>query len=190
MRRADACAGKRRRVAERHRRGPERRAVGSHAPRGELGYDGRYRILEPVLARTFDFPLMARLSVSRHWTSLDEAEKGRLIELFAAFSVATFAARFDGYGGEVFEVSGEEPRLRGAVLVLNRLVRPSDDPVPINYLLRQSDGAWRIVDVLLDGKFSELALKRSEYTSVLSRDGFAGLIAALEAKVAALAADG
>jgi phospholipid transport system substrate-binding protein len=125
--------------------------------------------------------------VGRHWTGLDQDQRYRLTGLFAELSVATFAARFDGYGGEIFRIAGEEPRPRGTVLVLNQLVKPSGEAVPINYLVRRNDGVWRIVDILLDGKISELALRRSQYTSLLKRDGFDGLIEAMAAKVAQLA---
>jgi phospholipid transport system substrate-binding protein len=153
-----------------------------------LGYQGRFAVLAPVLAAAFDFPLMARLSVGRHWKDLDRERREHLIERFAQLSVATFAARFDGYGGEVFRITGEEPQLRGAVLVQNQLVKVTGEAVAINYLLRPNDGDWRIVDVLLDGKFSELALRRSQYTSLLKNQGYDGLIEAMAAKVADLAA--
>lgn len=153
-----------------------------------LGYQGRFSALAPVLEAAFEFPLMARLSVGRHWKDLDQAQRERLTGLFAQLSVATFAARFDGYGGEVFRITGEEPQLRGAVLVHNQLVKVTDEAVAINYLVRRNDGGWRIVDVLLDGKFSELALRRSQYTSLLKNQGYDGLIKAMTAKVADLAA--
>jgi phospholipid transport system substrate-binding protein len=153
-------------------------------------YQGRFTALAPVLAAAFDFPLMARLSVGRHWKDLNPARRERLTELFARLSIATFAARFDGYGGEVFRITGQEPQLRGAVLVQNRLIKVTGEAVAINYLVRRNDDRWRIVDVLLDGKFSELALRRSQYTSLLKNQGYDGLIEAMAAKVAELADTG
>ena len=55
--------------------------------------------------------------------------------------------------------------------------------------LREFEGEWRIVDVFLDGGISEIATKRSEYGSVLARDGVDGLLAALRAKITELAAE-
>jgi phospholipid transport system substrate-binding protein len=127
-----------------------------------LGYEGRYRTLEPVLAETFDFPFMARVSVGRHWRKISEAEQARLVEVFGRLSVATFAARFDGYGGETFEITGEEPQPRGAVLVLNQLNKTDGEAVGINLLMREGEAGWRIIDVFLDAKFSELATKLLE----------------------------
>jgi ABC-type transporter MlaC component len=45
---------------------------------------------------------------------------------------------------------------------------------------------WRVVDVYLDSIYSELALKCSEYSSVLANEGFDSLIQKIDAKLAAL----
>ncbi len=154
-----------------------------------LGYRGRFERLEPVLRTCFDFPQMARVAVGRHWQELNEAQRERLVEGFAELSIATFAARFDGYSGQRFEVGGTRPSLRGAVLVDNRLVKPSGESTNIDYVLRSDDeGGWRIVDVYLESKYSELAMKRAEYTSVLRRHGFDELMRRIEAEIADLAA--
>lgn len=151
-----------------------------------LGFEGRYARLAPVLKKTFDFPRMAAISVGRTWRELDEAERQRLVEAFAGASIATFAERFDGYGGQRWEIGAVEPAPRGLVLVRNRLVEPDGSSVSINYLLYEEDdgdgGDWRAVDVYLDAKYSELALKRSEYGAVIRNRGFEALLRELEAK--------
>jgi phospholipid transport system substrate-binding protein len=155
-----------------------------------LGYQGRYELLAPVLQQTFDFPFMARVSIGRYWAKMDGAQRAKRVEAFARLSIATFAARFDGYGGETFQILGEEVQPRGVILVVNHLIKGDGEAVPLNYLMREDKGRWRIVDVFLDAKYSELAIKRSEYTSVYKRDGFARLIEIMEAKITAFAGDG
>lgn len=155
-----------------------------------LGYQGRYELLAPVLEQAFDFPFMARVSIGRYWRKMDEAQRAKLVEAFARLSIATFAARFNGYGGEIFQILGEEEQPRGAILVVNQLVKDDGEAVPINYLMRENKGRWRVVDVFLDAKYSELAIKRSEYTAVYKRDGFARLIEIMEAKIADFAGGG
>ena len=95
-------------------------------------------------------------------------------------SIANYAARFDGFGGEAFEILGETPGPRDAVVVESRLVRPDDPPVGLNYVMRDEAGSWRIVDVLLDAKYSELARQKAEFAAVLARGGVADLKALLE----------
>ncbi len=154
-----------------------------------LGFQGRYARLAPVLTAVFDFPLMARISAGRHWRALDEATRGRFVEAFGNMSIATYAARFDGYGGERFEVLGEAPARRETVLVRNHLVKSDGEAVAIDYLLKAAQGRWRVVDVFLDGKYSELALKRSEYGSVIKNHGIEVLIRSLDEKATELAAE-
>ena len=57
-------------------------------------------------------------------------------------------------------------------------------------LLPEQTGRWQAVDVYLDSKFSELAIKRSEYTSVLDNEGFDSLIRRIEEKLTSLAGEG
>ncbi len=155
-----------------------------------LGFEGRYALLEPVLSETFDFAYMAQIAVGRHWQELDEGQRQALVEAFSEMSAATFAARFSGYSGERFEIGATRDGPRGSKLVANKLVKGDGEAVPINFLLRETDEGWRIVDILLDAKYSELATKRSEYISVVDNQGFERLLEILDGKIAELRAQG
>ena len=156
----------------------------------QLGYEGRYRQLEPVLEQSYDFPFMIRIALGPTWRELDEGRRAQLTQLFTDMSVANYAARFDGYGGERFEILGQEPGPREAVLVKSRIVRPGAEPVELNYLLREFDDGWRIIDVLLAARYSELARQRAEFAAVLRSGGVPDLVATLERKIAQLTAAG
>lgn len=152
-----------------------------------LGFQGRFDRLAPELLGAFNFHVMASIAVGKYWSELDTAQRRRLIDVFGRTSIATFADRFNGYSGERFEVVEEKQGPRDSVLVRNKLVKTAGDSVEINYLLREYDGRWRVVDVFLDAKYSEMALKRSEYTSVISNQGFDTLIQSLEDKLEQMA---
>jgi len=151
-----------------------------------LGYDGRYKTLEPALADAYDFAEMTRVSTGRHWRDLTDDQKKQAVAAFEDYSVATYAARFDGFGGEHFEILGEETAPGGNLRVNNQIVPSGGAPIRIDYLLRQSNGQWRIIDVYLKSSVSELAVRRAEFTDTLAKSGFDGLIADLKAKVAKL----
>jgi phospholipid transport system substrate-binding protein len=156
----------------------------------ELGYAGRHQLLAPVLRQSFDFPFMTRIAVGRAWTDLSAAQRAQIVDLFAEMSIASFAARFDGFAGERFEVVDQRPGPRDAVVVESQIVRPTDGPVGLHYVLRESEDGWRIIDVLLDAKYSELARQRSEFTAVLKSGGLPDLIATLEHKIQELSGNG
>lgn len=156
----------------------------------ELGFEGRVEQIRPALSGLYDFQFMAEKSVGLGWRQLDEAERKQLVDGFSRLAIATYAARFDGWNGERFETLGVQTATHGTLLVKTRIVRGNGEIVELDYRLRPLDGAWRVIDVFLNGTVSELALRRAEYSGVLKRDGFDGLMRALEAKIAAQAQGG
>jgi len=147
-----------------------------------LGYQGRYDTLSPVIARTFNMAQMAQMSVGPYWFKLDEPQRQALVESFTRLSVATYANRFDHFSGQSFRVNGE-PQQRGeALLVSTELVREDGETIPITYYMRHFDAGWQTIDVFLKGAISEMATRRSEYSSVLQRQGVDGLIKVIDDK--------
>jgi phospholipid transport system substrate-binding protein len=149
----------------------------------DLGYQGRYDRLAPALKETYDTAFMAEKSVGRHWKLATAEDQAKLVETFSRFMIANYAGRFDGYSGEKFEVVGEEPSAQETVLVRTRLVQPEGEVVQLNYRLRSANGSWKIIDVYLNGTVSELALRRSEYASLIKREGWNAVIAALDQRI-------
>jgi phospholipid transport system substrate-binding protein len=147
-----------------------------------LTLEARKQKLAPVVAETFDLPLMGAKVLGRHWRELSAADQKRWIDAFSALTVKTYAEQFHENTGLVFEVGAAQSAPGGTALVRTKLKRASDDPVAIDYRLRPAGGGWRIIDIFLNGTVSELALRRSEYTSVLERDGFGPLVATLQSR--------
>ena len=147
----------------------------------ELGVEGRYRLLEPRIEETFDLQRMIRVAAGSQWNKASEEERARLLDAFTRLTVSTYASRFDGYSGERFETLGERPGPRDTVLVDTRIVPSDGPPVALNYVLEQKEDRWRVIDILLDAKVSELAMRRSEYRR-LGGGTAAGLADKLNAK--------
>ena len=149
-----------------------------------LGYQGRYDMLKPAVETHFDLDFMARFVLGPEAKDLSPADQARWREAFARITIATYAGRFTGWGGEEFRTLGEEPAAQDTVFVKSVIDRPDAEDVQLTYRLRTSDGGWRIVDIYNKGTVSELALRRSDYSSVLKRDGFDTLLRTVDAKVA------
>jgi phospholipid transport system substrate-binding protein len=147
-----------------------------------LGQSGRYARLQPVVNTTFDLPLMARIAVGRSWDSFPPAQKQTVIEAFAHYVAATYADRFDSYSGEKLEITGERP-YGAEVIVQTKIIQANGEATTLNYLMRDNQGSWQISDVYLDGTISQLATQRSEFNSILRREGVEGLVMALNRKV-------
>jgi len=146
-----------------------------------LGQSGRYARLAPVVDRVFDVAAMTRLAIGSSWATLPPAQQQQLIEAFRHYIAATYADRFDSYSGEQLQVTGEQP-YNADVIVQTKIVKSDGETTTLNYLMRQNQGSWRISDVYLDGTISQLAVQRSEFNSILRREGVDGLVMALNRK--------
>src|SRR6266481_4464474 len=147
-----------------------------------LGQSGRYARLAPAVDSVFDVPSMTRLAVGWTWATLPPAQQQQVTEAFRHYVAATYADRFDSYSGEQLQVTGERP-YNADVIVQTRIVKSNGETTTLNYLMRQNRGSWQISDVYLDGTISQVAVQRSEFNSVLRREGVDGLVAALNRKV-------
>ena len=145
----------------------------------QLGLKGRYDKVAPVLFRTYDVPLMARIAVGPSWDSMAPAQQARVVDAFSRMMVATYASRFDEFSGERFEILQTVEQAPSAKLVKTRVVQSNGKAVSLNYLVRLVGAEWKAVDVFLDGTISELASRRAEFTSILKSGGPDALISSL-----------
>jgi phospholipid transport system substrate-binding protein len=150
-----------------------------------LGPKQRYHRLEPVVGQTFDLPFMAREVVGRRWASASEMQQQEMIKAFAHYITAIYADRFDSYSGQQLRVLGEQPHA-DRMIVVSEIMKADGKSIAINYLMHRSDGDWRVADVYLDGTISELATRRSEFSSIVQQQGIAGLVAILDQKAGSL----
>ncbi len=149
---------------------------------GVLGESGRYARLAPIVDRTFDIPFMTRLAIGPAWGGLTPTQQQQLAAAFAHYVAATYADEFNSYSGQQLQVVGQRP-YEADVMVQTKIVKANGNSTRLDYLMRQDQGSWRIADVYLDGKISQLAVHRSEFHSILQRQGVDGLVTALNRKV-------
>lgn len=154
----------------------------------ELGFSGRYKILYPVIQDSFALSFMAKKSIGKYRKILSSEEIKLLLEVYTEWTIATYAARFDSYSGEKFKLLSEKETGRGTLTVITQLVKTSGDTVDFYYRTRKIGNKWRIVDIHISG-VSQLALTRSQFVSVLKKDGFDGLIAKLKKSIDELSSD-
>jgi phospholipid transport system substrate-binding protein len=149
---------------------------------GELGYSGRYKLLDPVIKESFALSFMGAQSAGRYWKTMGQEEKSLLIRTYTDWTVATYAGRFDGYSGESFQLASESPPVKGTVTVVSKFVQGNNEVIDFAYMLRRLEGRWRIVDIRISG-VSQLALTRAQFTGVLKEKGVEALIEMLREKI-------
>ena len=146
----------------------------------------RYDKIAPVIGGTFDLEAIVRQVVGLRWASLPPEQQAALTDAFRRYTIASYVANFDGYYGERFELLPTITPVGNDRLVQTRIVLPSGQAHALAYVMRQTAGGWRIVDVLADGSVSRVAAQRSEVRSVLADGGGPGLLVSLRRKTAEL----
>ncbi|MDX9689059.1 MAG: ABC transporter substrate-binding protein [Alphaproteobacteria bacterium] len=149
----------------------------------KIGFEGRYKILDPVVRETFDMKNMTRYAAGFAWMKTPPSEQQELIEAFTRFSIATYASRFPKNDGELFEVLGEKSLKDGNKIVETTLTTKDGKVVQLNYLMTRDREKAHVMDVYLNGTISELATRRADFTAVIRSNGVKGLIKMLDDKV-------
>ena len=124
------------------------------------------------LNRTFDRDYAARLVLGAHSRGASDAD----IKLFADAMADNLMQRYGSallniQGRPSFRLKGESP-LPGnrGVRVATELVRSGDQPTPVEYLMRNTDGQWKIFDVNIEG-ISYVQTFRNQFDAPLRQKG-------------------
>ena len=89
---------------------------------------------------------------------------------------------FGGYSGQKFEIVGAKPIGKKDVLVNTKIARPSGPPIEAGWRVRDKGGQHRILEGVVAG-VSMVVTQRSEFRSVVRRQGVGGLIELLRIQV-------
>jgi phospholipid transport system substrate-binding protein len=134
----------------------------------------RYQKLKPVIERAFALALMTRLSVGPTWTTFPARQQHALVAAFSRYTIANYAHNFRSFDGQKFAIDGNPVRRGPEKVVRASLIRSNHSPASLLYLMEETNGTWRIVDVYYDG-ISQLALHRADFASAVG-SGEAGVL--------------
>jgi phospholipid transport system substrate-binding protein len=145
----------------------------------------KFDALVRVLSRPIDLDLVARLILGRHWRTANDPQRQEYLELFREYALANLASKLHLYQGQSFEVTGAKAVGEQDALVTSRILDAGQAPLPVDWRLRDADGGRLVViDVIVAG-VSLIVTLRSEFSSVIERQGFEGLLAELRQRITA-----
>jgi phospholipid transport system substrate-binding protein len=153
----------------------------------QTAFSRRFDILAPAVDQAFDLASVLAVSVGPGWASLSPDQQGGLLAEFRRYTVASYAANFDSYAGQSFTVSPDTRELDASrVIVQTRITSTSGEDTRLDYVMQQTSGGWKVVDVLAAGSISRVAVQRSDFRHVLSHGGGDALLASLRRKTSDL----
>ena len=150
-------------------------------------YEQRLSVVEPAVTDHFQIHTIARISLGRHWRSLNAEDQARFQALLKDLVSSTYASRFKEDNGQVFSITTTETIATNRNRVKS-ILETSTETVTLDYQLQQEDGTWRIYDIVANG-VSDLSLKRSNYSAMFKKGGLESVRQEISSNIAANAAE-
>src|SRR4029077_8989436 len=116
-----------------------------------LSADQKRHQIEQIVYAHFDFDVLSRLVLARNWNQLNPAQQKEFVEEFKKHLSVTYGKNVETYNGERAVITGERPEARGDSTVKTKVVRPHADDIVVDYRLRQENGRWHVIDVVIEG---------------------------------------
>lgn len=136
-----------------------------------LSEEDRRTRFRKLLDDGFDVPAIGQFVVARYWRSASEQEREDFLKVFRAYLTQRFLPLFRDYKGEQFDTEQPKPTDREGVVWVPLLLDHQDGaPIKTEWLLRQSDNGYKILDIKAEGTSMAITL-RDEYASVIRREG-------------------
>ena len=131
--------------------------------------DVRIERLEQIMAEKFAAKSIATWILGRHWKPATEEQRDRYLSVYARLMTESYVDRFTRYNGENLEVLRASAQGSKESIVKTIMQRPGGfDPIKIDWRVRNSDGKWKVLDILVEG-VSMAQAQRSDFASSLRR---------------------
>ncbi len=141
----------------------------------------RRAALRDLIRGGFDLDLTSQLVLGKFWGRATLKQRTAFKDLFTQYLLNVYARQFDAYRIETLAVVASNRVGENDFLVQTSIARDGDTANAV-WRVRAQGGEYRIIDVLIDG-ISLTLTQRSEFASVIGREGLDGMLAVLRARV-------
>lgn len=154
-------------------RDAQAQTIVKQAPTGPLPPALRQQ-LDNHINEVFDFSELSRLSLGSEWDKRSAAERQRFVEVFAAIIREKNYTSFLRYYREG-KITYKEKKVEGERATVQAVVPLKQEQVAIGYLLRATQGQWRVYDLVIDGASTADGYQR-QYSRYLQKHTYEQLI--------------
>ena len=130
----------------------------------------------------FDRDYSGRLVLGRHGRGASDADVKLFSDALAENLMQRYGAALLDFNAKLQVRVKSETALPGGrgVRVSSEFLRPGAEPVPVDYLMRQVGGQWKVFDVMVEG-VSYVQTFRTQFDTPLSQKSIAQVAAELKA---------
>lgn len=139
-----------------------------------------YELVNELVVPRFDFVSISIAVLGTSWKSASEVQQQLFVEQFKTLLIRTYTNTLRQYADNEIVYYPEKIGKSSDQSVVRTEVRgiPGINAVPIHYRLRLDNGAWKVVDVSVDG-ISLVSTYRNSFASDVRKNGLDALISKL-----------
>lgn len=134
-----------------------------------------------LIQSTYRVEKMLSLIIGNEWKNVSIKKRTQLVNIFTEYISKNYIRRFMKINKPMFTTNEIKDVGKNYKMVRTQLIA-GNEKVSVNYLLNEINGYWKIFDVLLAGSVSEIATKKSEFASFISKNNVDSLIEAISKK--------
>jgi len=110
----------------------------------------RAKAIRAIIQRSFDFPLMAQNSLGATYGKLSQGQRQEFISVFSALFQDSYTRMVLNFLKKETINYGKEDASGGKARVATTIAR-TNETIPVEYLMHNQGGSWRLYDVIVDG---------------------------------------
>lgn len=155
--------------------------------RTDVDYATKRQAVSGLVQTHINIQSIAQRTLGVHWKKANEEQREQFSRLFVQVLEMTYLNRIEDYSGG--EVDYLKERIKGKKAIVDTQFVSDKLEIPVQYKMVQDHGVWQIYDVVIEN-ISLVRNYRSSYGEIVSSEGFSGLFARIENKLAENAAVG
>ena len=138
-----------------------------------------------ILNQYVDVDTIGRFCLGRFWRIATPDQQKHYLQLFHSVLINAITDRLGEYKGVSFQIGKVSPAEGNNRSIETIIRRPKQPDVTVQWIIRTSNGAPRIVDIVGENA-SLVVTQRDDYTSFIARNGnkVEALLSALERQIA------
>jgi phospholipid transport system substrate-binding protein len=142
----------------------------------------RFAMLAPIIDQTFDLTVILQRSVGPVWATLAPDEQNLLTQAFRSYTVASYVNNFAEFDGQRFIVLPAVRMIGPEQVVRTEFVSKFEEGHVLDYVMQAAVSGWRVVDVLMEGSISRVAVQRSDFRRIVAQGTTQALLESLRSK--------
>lgn len=154
----------------------------------KMSQNEKQKKLITLFEQTVDTKWIGRFVLGRYYNTATPAQKKAYDDTYREFLIRSYVPRFKEYKGQKFELTETRKEGKSEYLVKTLITSESDAPIRVDYRLRDVGETYKISDIISEG-VSLINTQRSEFGSVVSREGMDYLIEKLKERLEKLKAN-